>query len=105
MIVWGGPDYITSYANAGGRYDPATDTWTAVAIDPSSEWNRDSHTAVWTGTRDDRVVDGGGGGVAVLNSGSRYDPGTNTWAATSAGAATILRSPGLGTPRSGRVRS
>jgi hypothetical protein len=47
MIVWGG--YGGSFFNTGGRYNPATDSWTATntANAPSG---RSSHTAVWSGS-------------------------------------------------------
>ena len=50
MVVWGG--YGSSISlNTGGRYDPATDTWTPTSTvgAPSA---RSYHTAVWTGSRD-----------------------------------------------------
>ncbi len=57
MIVWGGwagdyPDYF----DTGGRYDPATDTWTATATGGAPPARYD-HTAVWTGT--EMIVWGG----------------------------------------------
>ena len=75
MIVWGG-----GAENTGGRYNPATNTWTATstAKAPSA---RSDHTAVWTGT--EMVVWGGdtyAGGV--LNSGGKYKPNTNSWTPT-----------------------
>src|SRR5262249_11673565 len=51
MIVWGGrsPPIVSSDVNTGGRYDPATDSWT-----PTSTLNapsaRTGHTAVWSGS-------------------------------------------------------
>ena len=80
MIVWGGngQDAFSSTLNTGGRYDPATDSWTAtnVADAPSA---RDLHTAVWTGTQ--MIVWGGTGDFINFNSGGRYNPGTDTWIA------------------------
>jgi N-acetylneuraminic acid mutarotase len=84
MIVWGGtyinyygrPDYL----NTGGRYDPATDSWTNLGGALSA---RIGHTAVWTGTK--MIIWGGHrytGGFAIYNNGGRYDPATNTWTAT-----------------------
>ena len=82
MIVWGGDDF----SNTGGRYDPATDSWT-----PTSTLNapsaRRSHTAVWTGS--EMIVWGGrttGLRQSVpefLNTGGRYDPATDSWRPTS----------------------
>jgi len=80
MIVWGGngQNAFSSTLNTGGRYDPATDSWTAtnVADAPSA---RDLHTAVWTGTQ--MIVWGGTGDFINFNSGGRYNPGTDTWIA------------------------
>ena len=85
MIVWGGSassDGNTLMQATGGRYDPATDTWTptSTADAPSA---RIYHTAVWTGSL--MIVWGGLGlqQLPYLNTGSRYDPVTNSWAPTS----------------------
>ena len=86
MVVWGGylPDGSGPYFNTGGRYDPATDTWTATStIDAPSA--RVSHTAVWTGSV--MVVWGGAftnsANSLLLDTGGRYDPATDNWTATS----------------------
>jgi hypothetical protein len=65
MIVWGGATNISpnSSFTAGSRYDPSSDTWTAVSMGPGLPSQRYYHTAVWTGT--EMIVWGG-------------DPGTNT---------------------------
>ena len=80
MIVWGGSgqDVFSSMLNSGGRYDPATDSWTAtnVADAPSP---RDLHTAVWTGS--EMIVWGGTGDFINFNSGGRYNPGADSWIA------------------------
>ncbi len=74
MIVWGGQD-SSGVFNTGGRYNPATDTWTATSLTgaPSA---RSQHTAVWTGT--EMIVWGGGG----TDTGGRYNPASNSWSAT-----------------------
>jgi len=82
MIVWGGFDGSVDL-NSGHRYNPATDLWTPVSTinAPSA---RESHTAVWTG--EVMVVWGGYQGYPVFdaaNTGSRYDPVSETWASTS----------------------
>src|SRR6478672_2749537 len=82
MIVWGGVGF-GAYLNTGGRYNPGTDNWTATnsANAPTA---RDRHTAVWTGTQ--MIVWGGyfyDGSYHYLNTGSRYDPSTDSWTATS----------------------
>ena len=86
MIVWGGAASSGSSYVAlatGGIYDPATDTWT-----PTSTTNaptvRYYHTAVWTGSK--MIVWGGdavAGFTGSVNTGSAYDPVTDTWTATS----------------------
>ena len=72
-------------SNSGGRYDPATDSWTATSTASGVPSGRLGHTAVWTGT--EMIV---WGGVALVsgewinpNTGGRYDPATNSWTATS----------------------
>jgi N-acetylneuraminic acid mutarotase len=82
MIVWGGDgtaDGVTITLNSGGRYDPATDTWSPTST-TNAATARDRHTAVWTGTE---MIVWGGFGAGYLNSGGRYDPSTDTWAPTS----------------------
>ena len=74
MIVWGGsPDYTTNATlNTGGRYNPATDTWTATTTTnaPSA---RAAHRSEWTGT--EMIVWGGTPDYAsTLNTGGRYTP-------------------------------
>jgi hypothetical protein len=67
MIVWGGYDGVL--LNTGGRYDPATDSWTAISTTnaPSA---RERHRAVWTG-------------AAMAVPGGQYDPATDAWTASS----------------------
>src|SRR5205807_653298 len=79
MIVWGGLFYDNGYmyVNSGGRYDPATDSWTATSTTSAAD-PRYIHTAVWTGS--EMIVWGGYAG-SFLNTGGRYDPATDSWAA------------------------
>jgi len=81
MIVWGGREEAVSF-NTGGRYDPATDSWTKVSTEDAPT-GRYRHTAVWTGS--EMVVWGGsvlpGGGE--LSTGGRYTPAMDSWASTS----------------------
>jgi N-acetylneuraminic acid mutarotase len=80
MIVWGGSaSDQTGTANTGGRYDPATDSWTATSTG-SGPSPRSIHTALWTGT--EMVIWGGFDDeftMRQLSSGGRYDPATDTW--------------------------
>jgi len=48
MIVWGG-EHDNVALNSGGRYNPATDVWTAITT-TNAPTGRQFHTAVWTGT-------------------------------------------------------
>jgi N-acetylneuraminic acid mutarotase len=80
MIVWGGYGMNGApFLDSGGRYNPATDTWTSTTT-AGAPMGRQYHTAVWTGSR---MIVWGGYGDAFLDSGGRYDPATDTWAATS----------------------
>jgi N-acetylneuraminic acid mutarotase len=88
MIVWGGDNDSNGgelLLNTGGRYDPATESWTATNITSAPEARLD-HTAVWTGS--EIVIWGGFGSSAFyLNTGGRYDPATDSWTATSTASA------------------
>jgi N-acetylneuraminic acid mutarotase len=82
MIVWGGADH-TSYFNTGGRYNPLSDTWTPTRL-TNAPSPRQLHTAVWTGS--EMIVWGGNfwdGSQHFLDTGGKYNPGTNSWEATS----------------------
>ncbi len=77
MIVWGGRAYVAGNfvpTNTGGRYDPASDSWSPVNTD--GVWPKQDHTTVWTGT--EMIVWGD-----YYDDGGRYDPGTDTWQPTS----------------------
>ncbi|MCH8074057.1 MAG: Ig-like domain-containing protein [Proteobacteria bacterium] len=94
MIIWGGHDWIgpsfpyTRLATDNGRFDPALDQWRNVStINAPSP--REQHTATWTGT--EMIIWGGAldhcttsGCFSSTNTGGRYDPVTDTWAAMSA---------------------
>ena len=81
MIIWGGQTN-NSLLDSGGRYEPATDTWTFTNSSgaPSA---RENHTAVWTGT--EMIVWGGdaAGFPSRTNTGGKYNPATNSWTSTS----------------------
>jgi len=83
MIIWGGRFSSSPYyLNTGGKYNPATDSWTATSTTNAPEGRR-IHTAVWTGT--EMIVWGGSNSSMPdgLNSGARYDPSTDSWSQTS----------------------
>jgi hypothetical protein len=83
MIAWGG--YNAGDVGSGGRYDPATDSWTQTNL-TGAPTPRGGHAAVWTGSR--MVVWGGG----FENSGGIYDPSTDSWTATTGTGAPTPRS-------------
>ena len=89
MIVWGGYNgaNATNGLNSGGRYNPTTDTWTAVATSGAPAARFDP-TAVWTGS--EMIVWGGYDGTREFNDGGRYNPATDTWAALPTNAAPPL---------------
>jgi N-acetylneuraminic acid mutarotase len=82
MIVWGGIDFNGSFSNTGGRYNPSTDSWIATSTTNAPD-ARTAHTAVWTGN--EMIVWAGFNAFigGFLNTGGRYDPGTDSWVATS----------------------
>ena len=88
MIVWGGMSSVGNYPERGGRYDPATDTWTLVS-QVGEPGLRAEHTAVWTGTE---MVVWGGFGEDSGNTGGRYDPLTDAWRPTTTAGAPSARS-------------
>ncbi len=77
MIVWGGYNNdINSILGDGGRYNPASDTWTELPAN-SAPSPRQFASVVWTGT--EMIVWGGYNNGATLNTGARYNPANNTW--------------------------
>jgi N-acetylneuraminic acid mutarotase len=80
MIIWGGGSVLDGgYLNTGGRYDPITNSWTAISIG-NAPAARLSHTAVWTGS--EMIVWGGYNGINELNDGGKYNPSMDSWTAT-----------------------
>src|SRR5436190_1389364 len=83
MIIFGGTEPTGGGAagwislNSGARYDPVTDTWTALPTDGAPSIT--GHTAVWTGT--DMIVWGGRNLPANIsvNTGARYNLADNKW--------------------------
>jgi N-acetylneuraminic acid mutarotase len=88
MVVLGGHAFVGSYQyfDTGGRYDPATDTWTPTSTQDAPEGTFSS-TAVWTGSRVlfwGWVHDGFNEARGV---GGIYDPAADRWVPlTSVGA-------------------
>ena len=80
MIVWGGQAGDEALVNSGGKYNPATDTWsdTSLVNAPSAHY---AHSAVWTGN--EMIIWGGDDFNTVLNSGARYNPVSDSWIPTS----------------------
>ena len=74
IIVWGGHVGAFAETDTGGRYDPVTDTWSAMSTEGVPA--RSEHTAIMAGN--EMFVWGGN-----TNTGFRYDPGTDTWMAIS----------------------
>jgi N-acetylneuraminic acid mutarotase len=94
MITWGGctgtHEFCTT--SAGGRYNPATDSWTATQL-TGAPGPRRRHGALWTGS--EMIVWGGCTESSIgnqncniiLNDGGRYDPVSDSWQLmTTAGA-------------------
>jgi N-acetylneuraminic acid mutarotase len=100
MLVWGGAIATgMTVTNNGARYNPATDTWTAMAAVPVGFTNRADHLAVWTGT--EMLIWGGStnSNIAIGNTrsdGARYNPVSNTWTLMSSVNAPLPRALPLG---------
>ena len=94
MIIWGGfnitytPFTTYNYTNTGGRYNPATDTW-SVTDASNAPTARSSHTAIWTGTE---MIVWGGSNVTYAGDGGRYNPASDTWTPVPADPAVSARS-------------
>ena len=89
MIVWGGWLSNQDQTDTGGRYSPATDTWSPTT-QTGAPLARRHHTMVWSG--DAMLVWGGENtGMGSLSDGGRYDPTTDSWAAISGTAAPAAR--------------
>ena len=71
MIVWGGYTSNGNRVNDGGRYNPASNTWTSVSL-TNAPAARNSHTAVWTGT--EMLIWGGYNGSNSFNDTFSYTP-------------------------------
>jgi N-acetylneuraminic acid mutarotase len=73
MIVFGGEVSNGTSTPGGGRFNPATNSWTPM----TSYEARYNHTAVWTGS--EMLVWGGRSGPFILSASARYNPATDTW--------------------------
>ncbi|MCI0613574.1 putative Ig domain-containing protein [bacterium] len=86
VAVWTGTEMIVtkgqsqSAVNAGGRYNPSTNSWQSITSDPNNPAEMYGTTAVWTGQY--MVIWGGFDGNNALNTGGRYNPSTNSWLPT-----------------------
>ena len=87
MIVWGGPGGNIGL-NTGGRYIPATDTWTLTSIANASDRPICAHGDL-DRQRNDRV--GWTGGSDYFNTGGKDNPSTDTWTATNTSNAPTAR--------------
>jgi N-acetylneuraminic acid mutarotase len=81
MIVFGGmtvPRYASR--NDGGRYNPSTDTWTALPL-LNAPTARIRHGSAWTGTQ--MFIWGGDDSFTnFFDSGALFTPSNGTWTAT-----------------------
>lgn len=79
MIVWGG---FTSWggvgglSNAGGRFNPQSNTWAAMSTTNAPSPRRFSYVA-WTGS--EMFVWGGNSGSGGPGDGALYNPTTDSW--------------------------
>jgi N-acetylneuraminic acid mutarotase len=89
IIVWGMGGSSAGAPGEGGRYNPASDSWTAVST-TNAPVTRSYHTAVWTGN--EMLVWGGQGSQGgLLADGGRYNAATNSWQHTTASGAPEAR--------------
>jgi hypothetical protein len=73
---------VASYTVAAPTVSACTnDTWASGAGFPPGRYE---HTAIWTGA--EMIVWGGSDDITAYNTGSRYNPSTNSWTPTSTGA-------------------
>jgi hypothetical protein len=75
MILWGRESGSSTYLSSGGRYSPATDSWSPTTLIGAPS-GRVIHTAVWTGT--ETIIWSGFSGT-YLDTGARYRPASDTW--------------------------
>ena len=112
LLVWGGIgdsygefDYLNQWSCAdygnGGRYNPSTDTWTAMSTN-NAPGSRAQMAFAWTGAElvvwgglYEYVVPGGFFSSGVVdeyyNTGARYNPSTDSWTPMTTNGAPSLR--------------
>jgi N-acetylneuraminic acid mutarotase len=92
MIVWGGTNDGITGLDTGGKYNPATDTWTPISTvgAPSARFYA---RAGWIGLTVNRMIVWGGTPDFTngLSTGGVYDPALNSWTATTVTGAPTAR--------------
>ena len=85
MMIWTGDASVPATF-----YDPVSDTWSGAASTVGAPSSRTPTTAVWTGT--ELIIWGGLTSTNVpLDTGSRYNPATDTWTPMSTVGAPLAR--------------
>ena len=79
LIVWGGTlGGAGTETPSGGRYEPATNSWKPLPLNPGVAIGVTDFTMTWTGT--EVIVYGGTRALdGTQTSGARYNPQTNRW--------------------------
>src|SRR5260221_10979023 len=88
MLIWGGEGRnvagaIASTLNDGAQFDPATNSWSAIASSGAPS-RRYFHSAIWTGSR---MIVWGGVNPPNPHDGGGYNPAAddcNAWSPTAA---------------------
>jgi len=98
MVIWGGSTYdgfmSYSYYNTGGRYNPLSNTWSAMTT-TNAPAGRNAEHLVWTGT--EAMIWGGAAPTMMampysyIAGGGRYDPASNIWTSISSTNAPSVR--------------
>jgi N-acetylneuraminic acid mutarotase len=78
LAVWADTVLYVFSENQLYAYNPVTDTWRFVFLNPTSFIAAAQAKAVWTGTE---ILVWGGYFNSATNNGFRYNPGTNLWTA------------------------
>jgi len=88
LVVWGGKDGLGTPLQDGGRYDPNTNSWSAMSVAGSSVAGDAASFAIWM--NDEMLVWNGGSearGVESVRTVElrRYAPASDSWQTSSAG--------------------